>query len=156
MTTSPLILQLHTVQLPASHITNLYIAGYHSIALKMKKVLQLTFHHRTSQILHSSQIDSKYTYTICDDPEEDEEEEDFQTVTLDDAHWTTEEMPDRQLCIHKYSVPHLLCPFPCPYVDYTSILYHNTLDLSDISEFEDLMTTFSDEDTPALDDEIGY
>ena len=34
--------------------------------------------------------------------------------------------------------------------------YHDTLDLSDISEFEDLMTTSSDEDIPALDDKIGY
>ena len=41
-------------------------------------------------------------------------------------------------------------------MDYTSTLYHNTLDLSDISEFEDLITTTSDEDIPALDDEIGY
>ena len=41
-------------------------------------------------------------------------------------------------------------------MDYTSTSYHNTLDLSYISEFEDLMTTSSDEDIPALDDEIGY
>ena len=103
---------------------------------------------------------SKCFYTICDDLEEDEEEEeeeeDFQTVTLDDAHWTTEAIPDRDLCIQEHSVPHLLCPFPCPYMDYTSTLYHDTLDLSNISEFEDLMTTSSDEDIPALDDEIGY
>ena len=41
-------------------------------------------------------------------------------------------------------------------MDYTSTLYNDTLDLSDISEFEDLMTTSSDEDITALDDEIGY
>ena len=41
-------------------------------------------------------------------------------------------------------------------MDYTSSSYNNTLDLSDISEFEDLMTTSSDEDFPALDDDIGY
>ena len=41
-------------------------------------------------------------------------------------------------------------------MDYTSTSYYNTLDLSDISEFEDLMTTSSDEDIPALDHEIGY
>ena len=93
---------------------------------------------------------------MCDDLEEDEEEEDFQTVTLDDDHWTTEEIPDRHLCIHKHSLPHSLCPYPCPYMDYTSTLYHDTLDLSDISEFEDLMTTSSDEDIPALDKDIGY
>ena len=41
-------------------------------------------------------------------------------------------------------------------MESTSTSYHNTLDLSDISEFEDLMTTSSDEDVPGLDDEIGY
>ena len=41
-------------------------------------------------------------------------------------------------------------------MDYTSTLYHDMLDLSYISEFEDLMTTSSDEDIPGIDDEIGY
>ena len=94
------------------------------------------------------QPDSKSIYPICGDLEVDEE--DFQTVPLEDDHWTTEEIPDRHLCIHKHS----LCPYPCPCMDYTSTLFHNTLDLSDISEFEDLMTTSSDEDIPVLDDEI--
>ena len=62
----------------------------------------------------------------------------------------------RDLCIHEHSLAHSLCPYPCPYMDYTSALYHDTLDLSDISEFEDLRTTSSNEDIPALDDEIGY
>ena len=104
----------------------------------------------------AQQPSSRSIFTMCDDLAEDEEEEDFQTVTLDDDHWTTEEIPDRHLHIHKHSVPHSLCPYPCPYMDYTSMLYHDTLDLSDISEFEDLMTTSSDEDVSALDDEIGY
>ena len=67
-----------------------------------------------------------------------------------------EEIPDRHLHIHGHSVLHELCPYPCPYMDYTSSLYYSTLDLSDISEFEDLMTTSSDEDIPALDEYIGY
>ena len=100
-------------------------------------------------------LPSKSIFTMCDDLEEDEEEG-FRTVTLDDDHWTTEEIPDIHLCIHKHSIPHSLCPYPCPYMDYTSKLYHNTLDLSEISEFEDLITTSSDKDIPALDDEIGY
>ena len=94
--------------------------------------------------------------TMCGDLKEDEEEEDFQTVTLDDYHWTTEIIPDRHLCMHEHSLTHSLCPYPCPYMAYTSTSYPNTLDLSDISEFEDLMITSSDEDMPALDDEIGY
>ena len=64
-----------------------------------------------------------------------------------------EEIPDQPLCIHEHSVPHELCPYPCPYLDYTT--YYDTLDLGDILEFEDLMTTSSDEDIPALDD-VGY
>ena len=99
---------------------------------------------------------SKSSLTMCVDLKEDEEEEDFQTVTLDDDHWTTEVIPDRHLCIHKHSLPHSLCPYPCPCMDYTSTSYHNTLDLSDISEFEGLMTTSSDKGIPILDDGIGY
>ena len=98
---------------------------------------------------------SKCTLPICDDLDEEEEEEDFPTVSIEDDHWTTEEIPDRHLCIHEHLVLHELCPYPCPYLDYTSSLHYNTLGLSDISEFEDLMTTSSDEDIPALDD-IGY
>ena len=66
-----------------------------------------------------------------------------------------EEIPDRHLCIHEHSLPDRLCPYPCPYSDYQASSYYDTLDLSDISEFEDLMTTSSDEDIPALND-IGY
>ena len=97
---------------------------------------------------------SKCTLTICDDLDDDEGEEDFQTVSLEDDHWITEEIPDSHLCIQEHSTPHLLSPYPCPYMDYTSSLY-NTLDLGDISEFEDLVTTSSDEDFPALDEDIG-
>ena len=87
--------------------------------------------------------------------EEEEEEEDFQTVSLDDEHRDVEEIPDRPLYIHEHSLPNGLCPYPCPYSDYQTTSYYDTLDLSDISEFEDLMTTSSDEDIPALND-IGY
>ena len=93
---------------------------------------------------------------MCDDLEVDEEDEDFQTVQLDDNHLTTEEIPERCMCIHEHSVSDSLCPYPCPYVDYTSASYHDALDMSDISEFEDLMTSSSDEDIPGLYGEIGY
>ena len=97
---------------------------------------------------------SKCTLNVCVTLEA-EEEEDFQTVPLDDEHWDMEEIPDRHLCIHEHSLPHGLCPYPCPYLDYQAPSYYDNLDLSDISEFEDLMTTSSDEDIPVLDD-IGY
>ena len=69
----------------------------------------------------SQQPSSKCTLIIHDDLH-DKEEEDFQTVSLEDDHWSTEEIPDRHLCIHEHSVPHELCPYPCPYMDYTSSL----------------------------------
>ena len=95
---------------------------------------------------------SKSIYTVCDDLEE-EEGEDFQTVTLDDHHWITDPILDRHLCIHEHSQPHTLCPYPFPCsTDSTPTSYQDTLDLSDISDFEDVMTTSSNEDVPALED----
>ena len=77
--------------------------------------------------------------------EDEEEEEDFQMVSLDDEHWTTEEVPDRTLCIHEHALPHGLCPYPFP-------SYTDSLDFSDISDFKDIMITSSNEDIPALED----
>ena len=83
---------------------------------------------------------------------EEDEEEDFQMVPLDDEHWTTEEVPDRTLCIHKHALPHGLCPYPCPYANYFLPSYAETMDLSDISDFEDIMIMSSKEDIPAPED----
>ena len=73
--------------------------------------------------------------------EEEDEEEDFQTIPLNNEHWTTEEIPDRPLCIHKHSLPHILALYPCPYMNYQILSYVETMDLSDISNFEDIMIT---------------
>ena len=86
--------------------------------------------------------------------EEADEEEAFQTIPLDDEHWTTEVIPCRPLCIHKHSLTHGLCPYPCPYVDNQTPPYFKTMDLSDISEFKDLMTISSNEDIPACEDSV--
>ena len=37
------------------------------------------------------------------------EEEDFQTVPLDDEFWTTEMVPEQTLCIHKNRLPNNVC-----------------------------------------------
>ena len=100
------------------------------------------------------QLSSPSNMSITLDKEEDMEK-DFQTVLLEDEHWDTDEIPDRHLCIHEHCLPHGLCPYPCPYANYQTSSYYDALDLSDISEFEDLMTTSSDEDIPLLQD-IGY
>ena len=119
--------------------------------------LPVQYHTDTLQ-----QPSSKYTLNVYVtlEAEEEVEEEDFQTVPLDDEHWDMEEIPDRHLCIHEHSLPHRPCPCPCPYSDYQPSSYYDTLDLSDTSEFEDLMTTSSDEDIPGLermlDTKINY
>ena len=84
--------------------------------------------------------------------EEEDEEEDFQTLPLDDEHWSSEEVPDRTLCIHKHALPHRLCLYPCPYTNYLLPSYTNTIDLSNISDFEDIMIKSSNEDILALAD----
>ena len=121
--TFPLTLLPQAPQLPASQITSLYAAGYHSVALTMKRVLQFIFHLITAPY-------------HCRTP------------------WTTDQIPHRHLCIHKHSQPHSPCPYPCPYMDYTPASYQDLLDLSDISDFEDVMITSSNEDVPALNDMI--
>ena len=73
-------------------------------------------------------------------------------VPLNDDHWTTEEIPDRTLCIHEHALPHGLCSYPPPYGNYQTPSYVDSLDLSDVSDFEHIMITSSDEDIPALED----
>ena len=38
--------------------------------------------------------------------EDEEDKEDFQMVPLDDEHWTSEETPERTLCIYEHGLPH--------------------------------------------------
>ena len=89
---------------------------------------------------------------VTQEAEAEDMEEDFQTVSLDDEHWDMEEIPERTLCIRKHSLPQGLCPYPCPYANYQTSSYYDSLDLSDISEFEDKMTTCSNKDIPPLKD----
>ena len=49
---------------------------------------------------------------VCSDSSD---EEDFQMVPLDDAHWTSEDTPERTFCIHEHGLPHGLCQYQCPY-----------------------------------------
>ena len=95
------------------------------------------------------------SYTLDSTPEcsdsSADEEEDFQTVSLDDEHWTSEGTPVRTLCIHEHGLPHGLCPYPCPYANYQTLSYMDSLDLSDISDYEDYMVTPSDEEIPGME-----
>ena len=101
------------------------------------------------------ELSSKHNLDVHINLEEEKDaEEDFQTVSLDNEHWTTKEIPNRPLCIHGHSLPHGLCPYPCPYADYQAPSYYETMVLSDISKFKDVMTTSSGEDIPVLKDII--
>ena len=85
----------------------------------------------------------------------DEEEEDFQLVPLNDEHWTSEIVPERNFCIHKNALPHSLCQYPGPCGSNDSVSYMDSLDLSDISGYEDYMVTSSDEELPGME-EVSY
>ena len=83
------------------------------------------------------------------------DEENFQMVPLDDKHWTSEETPERTFCIHEHGLPHNLCQYPCPYGSNNTPSYIDSLDLSDILDYEDYMVTFSDEEIPGME-EVPY
>ena len=81
------------------------------------------------------------------------EDEDFPTAPLDDDIWLEDSALNRCLCIHEQSQPHFLCsyPWPCRLED-TPSPYYEIMDLSDISDFQDVMTTTSDKEIPDIDD----
>ena len=88
--------------------------------------------------------DTSDSTLVCSDSSD--EREDFQMVPLDDTHWTSEETPERTLCIHKHGLLHGLCQYQCPYGNYNALSYMDSLDLSDISDYEDYMVNSSDEE----------
>ena len=93
--------------------------------------------------------------------EEEEVEEHFPTTPLDDDVWIEEPVPDRHLCIHEQSQAHDPCPYPCPYSlkqIHLTLKYAPTpqcMDLSNIFNFPDVVTTASNEDIPGLEDVLG-
>ena len=89
---------------------------------------------------------------VCSDSSDDE---DFQMVPLDDEHWISEETPERTLCIHEHGLPHGLCQYPCPCMIYDTISYMDSLDLSDISDYEDYMVASSDQEILGME-EVPY
>ena len=76
-------------------------------------------------------------------------------VPLEDEHWTSKEKPERTFCIHEHKLPHNLCQYPCPYCSNNTPSYMDSLDLSDISDYEDYMITSSNEEIPGME-EVPY
>ena len=70
--------------------------------------------------------------------------------------FTTDIVPERTFCIHKNGLPNNVCQHPCPYGNNNTASYMNSLDFSDISNYEDyMMTTSDDEELPGLE-EVPY
>ena len=85
-----------------------------------------------------------------------DEEEDFPTVPLDDEHWIAEIVPERTFCIHENGLPNNVCQHPCPYGNNDTVSYMDSLDLSDISDYEDYMMTTSDDEDLLGMEEVPY
>ena len=88
-----------------------------------------------------------------DNEESSDEDEDFQTVPMDDEHWTTEMVPVRTFCIHENGLPNDVCSYPCPYGTNGTASYIDSLDLSDLEDH--FLTTSDDEELPGLE-EVPY
>ena len=91
----------------------------------------------------------------CSDLEtEEEEEEDFQTVPLDDEFWSAKIIPEQTFCIHENGLPTSVCSYPCPYGHQGTTSYIDSLDLSDISDLEDhFLTTSNGEELPTFEED---
>ena len=91
---------------------------------------------------------------VCSDSS-DEGEEDFPMVPLDDEHQTSKEVPETTFCIHEHGLPHNLFQYPCPYESNNTLSYMDSLDLSDILDYDDYMVTSSDEEILGME-EVSY
>ena len=112
--------------------------------------------HDTSPVsMDTSDSSRDTTPEPSDDEESSDEDEDFQTVPMDDEHWTTEMVPVRTFCIHENGLPNDMCSYPCPYGSNGTTSYIDSLDLNDVSDIEDHFLTTSDEELPGLE-EVPY
>ena len=116
--------------------------------------------HHLTFLSDSSESDHDPDSSSDNDQDPDnssDDEEDFQTVPIDDEHWSTEMVQERTFCIHENGLPSNVCQYPCPYGNNTnSVSYMDSLELSDISNYEDyMMTTSDDEELPGLE-EVPY
>ena len=141
------------------HISSMEHASFNLVHTMPCNTVTMTPHSSpqipTRPVCHhlsfSSDIDQDPDSTPVYSDSSDEDEEDFQKVPLDDEHWTSEKVPERTFCIEKNGLPHNLCQYPCPYRSNDTVSYMDSLDLSDISDFEDYMVTSSDEELPGME-----
>ena len=84
--------------------------------------------------------------------EDNDMEEHFPTVSIDDDFWMGDSIPERHLCIHK-DAQHDLCTFPCPYnLNQLHLTQEDAkyIDLNGIFDFPEVMVS-ADDDMPSLD-----
>ena len=89
-------------------------------------------------------------------------DDDFPTAPFDGKVWLEDPVPvpDRHFCILEQSQLHDQCPYPCPYSlnqlhsppEDVPAPHYEMMDLSDIFDFQDVMTTTIDEDILDLED----
>ena len=87
--------------------------------------------------------------------EDNDTEEHFPRISLDDDIWTEEPVPERHQCIHE-KPQNDLCPYPCLYsLNPLHLTQEDTvqyIDLNTIFEFPDIIVSTSDDDVPSLKD----
>ena len=85
-------------------------------------------HHHLSCTSDSSESDKDPDSP----PEHSDEEDDFQTVPIDDEHWTADIVPERTFCIHENGLPNNVCQYPCPYGNSNTASYMDSFRLKSI------------------------
>ena len=99
---------------------NMCLSIWHTLHLAAQLPHQTMVHHKPLQ----DQCTATYQFTSNSSendrnqdssPEHSDEEEDFQTVPMDDEHWMTDMVPERTFCIHENGLPNNVCQYPCPY-----------------------------------------
>ena len=140
------------------HVSSMEHASFNPVSTTPHRTVTITPHstpktpprpvHRCLSFSSNNNQDPDSTPVYSDSSDD---KEDFQTVLLDDEHWTSKEMPERTFCIHKQGLPHNLCQYPWPYGSNNTPSYMDSLDLSDILGYEDYMVTSSDEEIPGME-----
>ena len=69
-------------------------------------------HCRLSFSSDSDPMDTSNSSSDMTPESSDIKDEDFQTVPMDDEHWTTELAPERMFCIHENRLPNNACSYP--------------------------------------------
>ena len=89
-------------------------------------------------------------------PEHSDEEEDFQTVPIDDEHWTTDIVLERTFCIHENDFTQQCMSIPMPLWEQSHCLIHGQLRLKWYFKLRGLHDdTSDDEELPGLE-EVPY